>query len=186
VSVPAFYAELRELRLERLLDASASIVAEVGWDALSMTEVSKRSGVPRQSIYKEVGTKADLGRALVDREVGRFLARASEELAAHPDLEQGITAAVRGVLELGRANPVLQAVLRPGQDAGLLALLTVHPDAVLGQVTEAVTALLGEVASEAMVDTLVRLTVSHVVQPTVELDQAVERIGAAARAFLPA
>ncbi|MEE3126153.1 MAG: TetR family transcriptional regulator, partial [Actinomycetota bacterium] len=60
MSVPAFYAELRELRLERLLDASVEIVAEVGWEALSMTAVSKRSGVPRQSIYKEVGTKADL------------------------------------------------------------------------------------------------------------------------------
>ena len=183
MSVPAFYAELRELRLERLLDASVEIVAESGWDALSMTEVSKRSGVPRQSIYKEVGTKADLGRALVDREVGRFLELAAEELAAYDDLEPGIAAAVRGVLELGRANPVLQAVLRPGQDAGLLALLTVHPDAVLGQVTQAVTALLGDRASEAMVDTLVRLTVSHVVQPTVPVEDAVERISRAAAAF---
>lgn len=92
MSVPAFYAELRELRLERLLDASVEIVAEAGWDALSMTEVSKRSGVPRQSIYKEVGTKADLGRAVVDREVGRSLALTGEELAARPDLESGLPA----------------------------------------------------------------------------------------------
>lgn len=181
--MPAFYAELRELRLERLLDASVLIVAEGGWDALSMTEVSQRSGVPRQSIYKEVGTKADLGRALVDREVGRFLARASEELAAHPDIEQGLAAAAHSVLELGRANPVLHAILRPGQDSGLLALLTVHPDAVLGQVTHTVTALLGERASESMVDTLVRLTISHLVQPTVDLDEAVARICLAARGF---
>ncbi|CAM3842944.1 TetR family transcriptional regulator [Nocardioides marinus] len=59
MSVPAFYAELRELRLERLLDASVEIVAEVGWDALSMTEVSKRSGVPGQSIYKEASEVED-------------------------------------------------------------------------------------------------------------------------------
>lgn len=184
MSVPAFYAELRELRLERLLDASIAIVAEVGWDALSMTEVSKRSGVPRQSIYKEVGTKADLGRAVVDREVGRFLAITGEELAAHPDLASGLSAAVRRVLEEGRANPVLQAVLRPGQDTGLLALLTLHPDAVLGQVTAAVLALLpGEQASEAMVDTVVRLMISHLVQPTVPVEEAVERISRAAAAF---
>lgn len=183
MSVPAFYAELRELRLERLLDASVEIVAEVGWDALSMTEVSKRSGVPRQSIYKEVGTKADLGRAVVDREVGRFLALTGEQLAAHPDLESGLPAAVRRVLEQGRANPVLQSVLRPGQDTGLLALLTVHPDAVLGQVTDAVNALLGEQVSEAMVDTVVRLMISHLVQPTVPVEEAVERIRRVASAF---
>lgn len=184
MSVPAFYAELRELRLERLLDASVEIVAEVGWDALSMTEVSKRSGVPRQSIYKEVGTKADLGRAVVDREVGRFLALTGEELAAHPDFESGLPAAARRVLEQGRANPVLQSVLRLGQDTGLLALLTVHPDAVLGQVTDAVLALVsGEQANEAMVDTVVRLMISHLVQPTVPVDDAVERISRAARAF---
>lgn len=183
MSVPAFYAELRELRLERLLDASVEIVAEVGWDALSMTEVSKRSGVPRQSIYKEVGTKADLGRAVVDREVGRFVAVTGEQLAAHPDLESGLPAAVRQVLEQGRANPVLQSVLRLGEHTGLLALLTVHPDAVLGQVTEAVTVLLGEQATEAMVDTVVRLMVSHLVQPTVPVDDAVERICRAALAL---
>jgi len=183
VSVPAFYAELRELRLERLLDASVEIVAEVGWEALSMTAVSKRSGVPRQSIYKEVGTKADLGRAVVDREVGRFLALAGEELAAHPDLETGLAAAVRRVLEVGRANPVLQAVLRPGHDAGLLTLLTVDPDALLGQVTDAVMALLGDQASVAMVDTVVRLMISHLVQSTVPVEDAVMRISRVAAAF---
>ena len=184
MSVPAFYAELRELRLERLLDASVEIVAEVGWDALSMTEVSKRSGVPRQSIYKEVGTKADLGRAVVDREVKRFVTVTGEQLAAQPDLESGLPAAVRQVLEQGRANPVLQSVLRLGEHTGLLALLTVHPDAVLGQVTTAVTALLPpERATEAMVDTVVRLMVSHLVQPTVPVDDAVERICRAALAL---
>jgi AcrR family transcriptional regulator len=184
VSVPAFYAELRELRLGRLLDAAVEIVAEVGWDALSMTEISRRSGVPRQSIYKEVGTKADLGRAVVDREVARFLALTAEELAAHPTLQAGLRAAARRVLDEGRANPVLQAVLRPGHDPGLLALLTVHPDAVLGQVTAAVLALLpGQQASEAMVDTVVRLVVSHLVQPTVAVEEAVERISRAADAF---
>nr|WP_281364731.1 TetR family transcriptional regulator [Nocardioides marinus] len=42
-----------------MLDASVEIVAEVGWDALSMTEVSKRSGVPGQSIYKEASEVED-------------------------------------------------------------------------------------------------------------------------------
>lgn len=48
------YAELRELRLARLLDASVLMVAEVGWDVLSMARISRRSGVPRQRNCEEV------------------------------------------------------------------------------------------------------------------------------------
>ena len=78
---------------------------------------------------------------------------------------------------------MLQAVLRPGHDAGLLTLLTVDPDAVLGQVTDAVMALLGDQASVAMVDTVVRLMISHLVQSTVPVEDAVMRISRVAAAF---
>lgn len=184
MTAPAFYAELRALRVDRVLDASVDIIAEEGWDGLSMTAVAKRSGVPRQSLYKEVGTKEALGRAVVDREVQRFLVRVSAGVAAHPDsVEDGLAAAARGALEDGRANAVLAAVLQPSHDAGLLALLTVHPDAVLGQATNAVASLLGAAASEALVDTVVRLTISHLMQPTVDVDEAVDRIRKTVRGF---
>jgi AcrR family transcriptional regulator len=184
VTAPDFYSELRTLRLERVLDAGVEIIADRGWDGLSMTEVAKRSGVPRQSLYKEVGTKDDLGRAVVDREVERFLEQVRTGLAAHPDsFEDGISAAVRGVLEHGRANVALAAVLRPGHDSGLLALVTVHPDAVLGHANSAVGALVGERAPDALVDCVVRLTLSHLVQPSVDVEEAVDRIDRVVRGF---
>lgn len=179
-----FYSELRALRLERVLDASVEIITDQGWDGLSMTAVAKRSGVPRQSLYKEVGTREELGNAVVHREVDRFLERVSAGLAAHPDdFEKGVSAAVRNVLEHGRSNAALAAVLRPGHDAGLLALLTVNPDAVLGQATGALRALLGDTVSEALVDSVVRLTMSHLLQPTVDVDEAVSRIDRVVRGF---
>lgn len=185
MSAPAFYAELRALRLERVLDAAVDIISEDGWDGLSMTEVAKRSGVTRQSIYKDVGTKATLGRAVVDREVGHFLTRVRAALATYPGaLEDGIAAAARSVLEHGRANAVLAAVLQPGHDAGLLALVTVHPDAVLGQAIDTVGSLLDGAASEALVDSVVRLTVSHLLQPTVGVEEAVDRIRRTVRGFV--
>jgi AcrR family transcriptional regulator len=168
-----------------VLDAAVEIISEEGWDGLSMTEVAKRSGVTRQSIYKDVGTKDTLGRAVVDREVGHFLTRVRAALAAYPGSpEDGIVAAVRGVLEHGQANAVLAAVLRPGHDAGLLALVTVHPDAVLGQAIDTVGSLLGGAASEALVDSVVRLTVSHLLQPTVSVEEAVDRIRRVVLAFV--
>ncbi|MGU3437677.1 TetR family transcriptional regulator [Actinomycetes bacterium M1A6_2h] len=184
MTAPDFYAEMRGLRLERVLDASVEIITDRGWDALSMTEVAKRSGVPRQSLYKEVGNRADLGRAVVEREVERFLDRVNTGLTAHPDsFEDGISAAVRGVLEHGRSNAALKAVLQPGHDSGLLALVTVNPDAVLGQASGAVAALVGDRAPVALIDCVVRLTLSHLVQPTVDVDEAVDRIDRVVRGF---
>lgn len=176
VSAPAFYDELRALRLERVLDASVAIITEEGWDRLSMTKVAQRSGVPRQSLHKEVGTKSQLGEAVVQREVERFLAGVREAIANHPDdVVDGLGAAARFVLEHGATNAVLKAILLPGHDLELLELLTVRPEAVLTQASVAVRDALGG-ASEAMVDTMVRLTLSHLLQPTVSIDEAVDRI----------
>ena len=183
MSAPAFYDELRALRLERLLDASVEIISEEGWDRLSMTRVAQRSGVPRQSLYKEVGTKSELGEAVVAREVEGFLAGVLDSIDRHPDsVVDGLAAAARFTLEHGETNAVLKAILRPGQDPELLALLTVRPEAVLGQAVQAITERLD--ASEALVDTMVRLTLSHLLQPTVSVDEAVARVGRAVTAFV--
>lgn len=182
MTAPAFYDELRALRRERLLDASVEIITDEGWDRLTMTRVAQRSGVPRQSLYKEVGTKSELGEAVVAREVDRFLAGVLDSIDRHPDsVVDGLAAAARFVLEYGETNAVLKAVLRPGQDPELLALLTVRPDAVLGQAVKAITDRVA--ATEAVVDTMVRLTLSHLLQPTVSVDHAVDRIGRAVTAF---
>ena len=186
MSAPAFDDELRALRLERLLDASVAIITEEGWDRLSMTKVAQRSGVPRQSLYKEVGTKSELGAAVVHREVGRFLTGVRAGIAAHPDsVADGLAAAARFALEYGETNAVLKVILRPGHDPELLELLTVRPD-VLEQVVQAVLDALGHpragtdarvvAARVAMVDSMVRLTLSHLLQPTVGIDEAVDRI----------
>lgn len=186
VSTPAFYDELRALRLERVLDASVAIITEEGWDRLSMTKVAQRSGVPRQSLYKEVGTKAALGEAVVHREVERFLAGVRDGIAAHPgSVEDGLGAAARFALEHGASNAVLKAILRPGHDPELLELLTVRPEAVLAQATQAVQEALGS-ASDALVDSMVRLTLSHLLQPTVGIDEAVDRIRHTVHGFLGA
>jgi AcrR family transcriptional regulator len=183
VSTPAFYDELRALRLERVLDASVAIITEDGWDRLSMTKVAQRSGVPRQSLYKEVGTKSELGEAVVRREVERFLTGVGDSIAAHSEsMEQGLGAAARFVLEHGETNSVLKAILRPGHAPDLLELITVRPDTVLNRACQAVHDALGG-GSEAMVESMVRLTISHLLQPTVSIDEAVNRIKRTIRGF---
>jgi AcrR family transcriptional regulator len=186
MSAPAFYDELRALRLERLLDASAAIITEEGWDKLTMTRVAARSGVPRQSLYKEVGTKAELGEAVVRREVDRFLAGVREGIERHPEsVTEGLTAAARFALEYGEANELLKAIVQPAHDSELLALLTVRPEAVLDQAATLVASTVQAVHGasgpkgpdlDALVDSMVRLTLSHLLQTSAPVDVAVERI----------
>lgn len=176
MSDTGFYAELRALRVERLLDASVEIITEEGWDRLTMTKVAQRAGIPRQSVHKEVGTRSELGQAVVHREVQRFLAGVRDSIADHPGAPvEALGAAARFALEHGGANAVLMAILRPGRDPELLELLTVRSEAVLAQATQTVHEAVGG-TSEAVADTMVRLTMSHLLQPSVSIDVAVERI----------
>jgi len=181
MTAPAFYDELRALRLDRLLDASVEIITEEGWDRLSMTKVAERSGIPRQSLYKEVGTKSELGEAVVAREAGRFLNGMRDAIAAHPQSTvDAVGAAARFALEYGETNAVLKAVVRHSHDVALLELLTVRPEAVLTQASRPVADALRNTAlgnpPESLVDTMIRLTLSHLLQPTVSIEEAVARI----------
>ncbi len=178
MSAPAFYDELRALRLERILDASVAIITEEGWDRLSMTKVAQRSGVPRQSLYKEVGTKSELGEAVIHREVERFLAGVREGIAAHPgdSVEEGLGAAARFALEYGETNAVLKSdpAPRPRPRAARAAHSASGGGAGPGLARGQRRARRRWVGGE--VDTMVRLTLSHLLQPTVSIDDAVDRI----------
>lgn len=180
MSETGFYAELRALRVERLLDASVEIITEEGWERLTMTKVAQRAGIPRQSVHKEVGTRSELGEAVVRREMERFLTGVRGAVEAHPgDPVEGLGAAARFALEHGTANVLLKAILRPGRDPELLELLTVRSEAVLAQATQTVHDAVRDTigaASEEAADTMVRLTMSHLLQPSVSIDVAVARI----------
>ncbi|MCO7218569.1 TetR family transcriptional regulator [Klenkia sp. PcliD-1-E] len=184
MSASDFNAEVRLLRLHRVLDASVEIITERGWDGLSMTAVARRAGVTRQGLYKDVGDRAALGRAVVAHEVARFLGWVQEGFEAHPGrVEDGISAAARMVLERGRDNALVLSILRPDRDSGLLALVTVDPDVVLGHAIGLIQSMVGGAVPDALIDSVVRLTVSHLLQPTVGVDEAVDRISMVGRVF---
>jgi AcrR family transcriptional regulator len=72
---------------ERLLDAAAQLVRERGADALTMQLLSERSGISRATIYRRVGGRAAIVRALALR----------GHNAARPDARAKIIAAARDV-----------------------------------------------------------------------------------------
>ncbi|MEV6825386.1 TetR family transcriptional regulator [Amycolatopsis sp. NPDC051102] len=163
---------------DRLLDAAAGLIAGDGWAAVTMGKLAAHVGVSRQTVYNELGSKAELAEALLLRETERFAERVGEVVAAHPgSAAEGVTAAFRETLEAARADPLLLIALgcsQGGRD-DFLPLLTTRPEGVLARSVDTVSALFARCYPEAgltrsewtvAVEAFVRLLLSHLVQPS--------------------
>ncbi|MBE8517203.1 TetR family transcriptional regulator [Amycolatopsis sp. H6(2020)] len=173
---------------ERLLDAAADLIAGEGWAAVTMGKLAAHVGVSRQTVYNELGSKAELAEALVLRETERFAERVTEVAAAHPGRPvDGVTAAFRQTLEAARVNPLILIALgcpSGGRD-DFLPLLTTRPEGVLERSVGTAAALFARCYPEAgltlsewtvAVEAIVRLLLSHLVQPSGSVAQASGRM----------
>ena len=170
-------SDSRVERRERLLDATAAIVIKNGWASVTMSRLATALQISRQSVYNELGSKDKLAVALVTRENDRFLAAVQLRLLANQDdMTAAVAAAVQAALDQAEGNPLIKAVVSGshGNEDVLLPLLTVRPEPVL----EAAVAMMTEFADQhwadqvgpreqlhELMDAVVRLTLSHLVQP---------------------
>lgn len=183
VDAPSTFREsVRTLLRDRLLDAAAAITASDGWGAVTMAKLADRVGVSRQTVYNEIGSKPKLAEELVMREFDRFLQIVRDRLAAESELTEAVRSASEGALEAAESNPLLKAVLAPahtGED--LLPLITTRSQRLIEGARAVVLESLAERAPDSgleeaelvtLVDSVVRLVLSHVVQPTASPAQA--------------
>ena len=169
---------------ERLLAAASALIAAEGWAAVTMGKLAAHVGVSRQTVYNELGSKAELAEVLVLRETSRFAERVTEVVAAYPgNPVDGVTAAFRRTLEAARGNPLLVVALgcpKGGRD-DFLPLLTTRPEGVLERSVDTVAALFARCYPEVRlspsewavaVEAIVRLLLSHLVQPSGSVEHA--------------
>ena len=182
VSVVDLRAETRAYGRARLrevaLDATRQVVLDRGWGAVRMGSIANQIGISRQSLHAEFGTKDDLGNALVMRETEEFFEGITARLAEHPgDLAGGVRSAARYMLSTVRDNPLLQTILTrapaKGDDVSLLPLLTVRGEPLLGRAFSVIGDWVAGQWPDAdpddvrlMVETVVRLGISHILTPT--------------------
>ncbi|WP_328617873.1 TetR family transcriptional regulator [Amycolatopsis sp. NBC_00355] len=169
---------------DRLLAAAAGLTTADGWAGVTMGKLAAHAGVSRQTVYNELGSKAELAEALVLRETDRFAGHVTEIVAAYPGRAvDGVTAAFRETLEAARGNPLLEIALggRQGGRDDFLPLLTSRPEAVLGRAVDTVAELFSRCYPEApltasewtvAVEAFVRLLLSHLVQPSGSAEHA--------------
>ena len=161
---------------QRIVDAAVGLTTELGWSQVTMGKLADRVGVSRQTVYNEIGTKNDLAEAMVMRELDRFLAGVTRSFDENPDdLIGAIRDSARRVLKYAEDNALLHAVVSAthGADTELLPLLTTHSEYLLEGakfvVAERVASYdvdLPEGRLEASIDMVVRLVLSHVMQPS--------------------
>jgi AcrR family transcriptional regulator len=160
---------------ERLVDAAIRMTASNGWGGLTMSRLADEVGVSRQTVYNELGSKSQLAEAMIMAELAHFLAVVDNAFAENPDnIVDAIRQAARSVLELGETNPLLRAALstRQGAESDLLPLLTTHSEPLLDAARQMIrehvatydTGLAGD-RVEVLIDMVVRLVLSHVMQP---------------------
>ncbi|MEU9019618.1 TetR family transcriptional regulator [Actinomadura sp. NPDC048394] len=160
---------------ERMLDATSAIVEDGDWGALRLARVARDAGVSRQTAYNEFGSKVGLGRALVEREVDAFLGGVQERMERHADdVPAAVEAAVLFALTEAARRSLLRNIFGAGRsrDDELIALATRGRDPVVGHVVAAfrgyADATWPDVPADVkdlLVETLMRVTVSHAVAP---------------------
>ena len=161
---------------QRIIAAAAELTATSGWAAVTMSRLADLVGVSRQTVYNEIGSKSALAEAMVMHELDRFLTVVDQAFDANPtDLVEAVKAAVHGALDLARGNTLLHAVVSAthGADTELLPLLTTNSESLLDTAKVVIAdhlrgydLALTKRELGAAIDTVVRVVLSHVMQPS--------------------
>ncbi len=162
-----------------LLDAAAeAVLSGAAWTKLRMADVARDAGVSRQTLYYEFGSRDALGEALALREAERYMAGADAAMVGHEASPgEAMGAATAYTLSAAGSNPLLKAVLT--DDSGsLLPFLTTRSERLLAAAREHCASYLcnhwPDLAYEQVlfvVDTVNRLTLSHLILPGARPDQ---------------
>ncbi|WP_210439390.1 TetR family transcriptional regulator [Nocardioides xinjiangensis] len=161
---------------KRIVAAAVEMTTASGWASVTMARLAKAAGVSRQTVYNEVGSKPALAEAMILDELARFLGVVEQAFDAEPDdLTRGIERAVSDVLTYAHANPLLHAVVSAthGADTELLPLLTTNAAGLLGVAKEVISARVTPYEPGIdpdrlgpAIDMVVRVVLSHVMQPS--------------------
>ncbi|RJL20825.1 TetR family transcriptional regulator [Bailinhaonella thermotolerans] len=163
---------VRTLR-DELLTAAEPLLIERGYRNLRMRDVADAVGVSRQTVYNEFGDKWGLAQALALKDNERFLDGIDEALSAHDDLYGAVRAAVLFTLEEAASDPLTRTVLTGDGSEGLLPLLTTRAEPLLLAANQRIVrharAKWPELPADELAvitESVVRLTVSHILLPT--------------------
>ena len=166
---------------ERIRTAALECIAERGVTRTTVDDVAVAAGVSRATLYRVFpGGKDTLVEAVLGRELHRFFAELSRELARHDDPEGLLVAGVGGSLRFLTSHPALSAVLVHEPEL-VLSQVAFHR---LGPILDAAVAFAAphlrphvrpdhpdpDTAATEVADLLVRTVLTYALEPSPRLD----------------
>jgi len=100
----------RETSRRAILDATASLLHEAGFEGISIRRVSARCGYKAPTIYHHFRDKTGLIDALLEERFAELLARL-QRVPRHPEPARYLRSLARAFLEFGLENPSHYALL---------------------------------------------------------------------------
>jgi AcrR family transcriptional regulator len=115
----------RSLLCDTVLDAVRDLLTERDWSKINLTDVAKRAGVSRQTLYNEFGSRAGLAERYALRLVDRLVDHVDIAIAANvDDADAGLRDAFRGFFLDSAADPLIRSLLTGEAKPDLLRLIT--------------------------------------------------------------
>lgn len=94
-----------------VLDAAKATVLDFGVRRATLTEVARRAGLSRMTVYRRYADGNELMRAVMSREFGAVLLEAQRRAAGIEDGRQRVLAGVMGTLEMLIDHPLMVRLL---------------------------------------------------------------------------
>ncbi|MFE3544718.1 TetR/AcrR family transcriptional regulator [Nocardia sp. NPDC059177] len=157
----------RAVAVDRIERAALALFLEHGIDSVTAEDIAAAAGCSRATLYRYVGGKPRLVRAVLVRAAGTVVARVETAVAAVPPQRRPVEAILAAVTAL-RADPVLRQWLIRHRSPGTDEFLAAAPE--LGRLATALTRIAPD---DAAADWIVRVVLSLITWPLT--DAAAER-----------
>ncbi|QIS20039.1 TetR/AcrR family transcriptional regulator [Nocardia terpenica] len=177
---------------DRILDAASAVFEDVGIRKATIEDIGRRAGVERVTVYRRVGSKDDVVRAVVLREAQRIITAVTDRANATGSLEDRVAATFAGLVLGLRDHPLYNRLLRLEPDTTLPRLTVDAATPLAWAVNAAVTILAPDQPGDldlltARVEIIARTIHSMVLTPhgVTELDTEAQLVDFAYRHIAP-
>jgi AcrR family transcriptional regulator len=184
----------RSLLRDTVLRATDELLAERVWSEITMGQVARAAGVSRQTVYNEFGNRRDLALSYASWAGDQLLDEVERCVAQHRDDPlDALVAAFAVFLDLGAGHPLVRSLGdSSGADelASALTSTTRQSPIVTGasrRLADIIATTWPELPADAVAvasEVLVRLAVSHLLQPTAEPEDAARQVAVVLAPFL--
>lgn len=126
VSAPTSYAQATKLLLRNsLLDALRRLLSERDWSKVTMADVARATGVSRQTVYNEFGSRHGLAQSYALRLVDEFTGQIGSAVTDNvDDLDRALVDGFGRFFASAAADPMIASLLSGEGNADLHRLIT--------------------------------------------------------------